>query len=314
MSLDLRLVVGRRWLKLLEREAAAPDGLSADYRDAYRDAYGVPVPDPTLPEDAAVCAHPETWQQAGAAAERAMDGIALLEYLEDSGHAAHDGIGAAPADEARLATLAQKLRSWFRSLIVQPDAPESEAWLPSRLEYQFGCSATDGSGEQVMRAEEYFHGTLDWHALDRMPPGSRLGDAPIPPADPDRRVHTFVPTEVTYEGMPRTRWWAFEDGRTNFGDVRPDTTDLGKLLLMEFALVYANDWFVLPYTMDIGRVAEVQGIAVTSRSPTCSASGSGSSRFALPVPTGGNGGCSPPASRTPSRGHPSRALCCSRPQ
>jgi hypothetical protein len=46
--------------------------------------------------------------------------------------------------------------------------------------------------------------------------------------------------------------------------VRPDTTDLGKLLLLEFALVYANDWFVLPYPMDIGTVAEIKGIAVTN--------------------------------------------------
>jgi hypothetical protein len=64
--------------------------------------------------------------------------------------------------------------------------------------------------------------------------------------------------------MPNTRWWAFEDRRTNFGEVRPDTTDLGKLLLMEFGLVYANDWFVLPYTLPIGRVAEVKGIAISN--------------------------------------------------
>jgi hypothetical protein len=264
LSLDLRLAVGRRWLKLLEREAAAPGGLSADYRGAYRNKYKVPVPDPALKEHAGICAHAETWQQAGAAAERAMDGIALLEYLGDPAHKAHDGVGAALPDEPKLAALAGKLRDWFRSLIVQPGSPEQEAWLPPRLEYQFGCSATDPGGEQVLRAEEYYQGTLDWYALDRMPPGSRLGDAPVPPADPDRRVHTFIPTEITYEGMPHTRWWAFEDRRTNFGDVRPDTTDLGKLLFMEFALVYANDWFVLPFTMDIGTMAEVKGIAVTN--------------------------------------------------
>ena len=34
--------------------------------------------------------------------------------------------------------------------------------------------------------------------------------------------------------------------RTNFGDVKPDTTDLAKLLLIEFGLVYANDWFLDP--------------------------------------------------------------------
>lgn len=264
LSLDLRLAVGRRWLKLLRREAAAAGGLSADYRDAYRTRYKVPVPDPTRAEDAAVCAHVEAWQEAGAAATRAMDGIALLEHLAVPGSQAHDGIGAAPTDEPKLTALAGRLGDWFRALIEQPDSAEHEAWLPSRLEYQFACSARDAGGELVMAAEEYYQGTLDWYALDRSPAGTGLDAAPRPPAAPDRRIHTFIPTSIAFEGMPNTRWWALEDRRTNFGDVRPDTTDLGKLLLMDYALVYANDWFVLPYTMDMGTVAEMKGIAVTN--------------------------------------------------
>ena len=58
----------------------------------------------------------------------------------------------------------------------------------------------------------------------------------------------MLPTQVTFNGMPNTRWWEFEDGRTNFGDIKPDTTDLAKLLLIEFGLVYANDWFLIPFT------------------------------------------------------------------
>jgi hypothetical protein len=63
--------------------------------------------------------------------------------------------------------------------------------------------------------------------------------------------------------MPNTRWWAFEDGKTNFGEVKPDTTDLAKLLLMEFGLVYANDWFLVPSTIPAGSVVKLRGIAVT---------------------------------------------------
>ena len=64
--------------------------------------------------------------------------------------------------------------------------------------------------------------------------------------------------------MPNTRWWAFEDRKTNFGDIDASTTDLAKLLFMEFALVYANDWFVIPYTLPVGSIAAVRGFVVTN--------------------------------------------------
>jgi hypothetical protein len=134
-----------------------------------------------------------------------------------------------------------------------------DAWLPSRLEYGFAVSAP----EVVLRAEEYHHGNLDWWALDR-DGEPRLGDLAQPAVPVDRRVQTFIPTSVVFDGMPSTRWWQFEDRRTNFGQMSPDTTDIGKLLLMEFALVFANDWFVLPWTLPVGTMASVQGVAVTT--------------------------------------------------
>jgi hypothetical protein len=77
-------------------------------------------------------------------------------------------------------------------------------------------------------------------------------------------TRSFIPAPVRFNGMPDTRWWAFEDGKTNFGDIKPGTTDLAKLLLIEFGLVYANDWFVFPYTVPTGSVLNVRGLAVTN--------------------------------------------------
>ncbi|HTO94240.1 MAG TPA: hypothetical protein VMM80_07690, partial [Bacteroidota bacterium] len=270
LSLDLRLVVARRWMKLLAREAARPGGLSADYRGAYLGQYPVNVPDPTLKTDALVCAHTGAWQMAGSAAGRLMDGIALLEHIALPGGAATDGIAVAGGDGPKLNSLASHLRDWFQSLILQPGSPAGDAWVPERLEYQFGISAQDGvslpdGGEEiVMRAEGYYQGRLDWYALERDPAESRLGTPPMPMKKPERIVQTFIPGSVVFDGMPDTRWWAFEDRRTNFGDVKPDTTDLGKLLLLEFALVYANDWFTFPLGLPVGTLSEVKGIAVTN--------------------------------------------------
>ncbi len=270
LSLDLRLSVGRRWMKLLDREASRPGGLSADYRSAYLSLYNVKVPDPTQKADALVCAHPDVWQMAGAAAARLMDGIALIEHISAPGGSATDGIAVTGGDGPKLVALAGRLQSWFNGLILQPPAPEKDAWVPERLEYQFGVSAQDGVSlpdgghELVMRAEEYYQGHLDWYALERHPEETRLGTPPVPLKTPERNINTFLPAGIVFDGMPDTRWWAFEDRRTNFGDVKPDSTDLGKLLLMEFALVYANDWFVLPYTLPVGTLSEVKGIAVSN--------------------------------------------------
>ena len=63
--------------------------------------------------------------------------------------------------------------------------------------------------------------------------------------------------------MPNSRWWEFEDGSTDFGDINAETTNLAKILLAEFALVYSNDWFVIPYTVPAGSMSEVKGILVT---------------------------------------------------
>src|SRR4030095_7404546 len=116
-------------------------------------------------------------------------------------------------------------------------------------------------------AEEYYHGRLDWYNLSIVPNANGLGvpDDPGPPElPPDLPPQTFIPVPVVFDGMPNTRWWSFEDRRTNFGDIKPDTTDLSKLLLMEFGLIYANDWFMVPVTLPVGSIANVKGLMVTN--------------------------------------------------
>jgi hypothetical protein len=264
-SLDLRLALGRRWRKMLAKAAspATPPAarLSADYWPAYRQQYAVGVPDPNAAADAAICAHADVWQQVGAAAERAMDGYALLEHIDEGG-AATDNIAGAAADAAKLAALAERLHEWLATLVEQPTDPTRDSWQPERFEYRFACAAPDGVAGFHAAADEYYTGHLDWYSLDR---DTTRSDRAAPPGpQPALSASTFIPTSLVFSGMPNTRWWEFEEQRTNFGRVTPDTTDLGKLLLLEFGLVYANDWFVFPYTLPLGSIAGVKGIALTN--------------------------------------------------
>jgi hypothetical protein len=68
---------------------------------------------------------------------------------------------------------------------------------------------------------------------------------------------------VVFRGMPDSRWWNFEDAVTNFGQLDADHVDLAKLLVMEFALVYGNDWFSVPVPTPVGSLERVTTLVVT---------------------------------------------------
>ena len=86
MSLDLRLVMGRYWLKLIAD--------IADYHAEFLAAYPITAPDPEDPADADRAAHPESWQGFATVAGRRMDGGALYLHLtETPGAHPWDGVG-----------------------------------------------------------------------------------------------------------------------------------------------------------------------------------------------------------------------------
>jgi len=263
VSLDLRLLMGRQWLKMLEKDM----GQLVDFlvvATEFIARYPIHSPDPTQQEDAVYCAHPEAWSTFEAAAgPRRMDGAKLYLHLnDDPANRASDGIGAVAGHEDRVDGVAARFLAWFEKLIFQPAT--SDAWVPPRMEYQFSCSAPEASGEKVLTAEEYYHGHLDWYNVDIDDEVPSLGEGSSEPELPVPSTQVVLPTPVSFDGMPNTRWWAFEDGRTNFGDVKPDTTDLAKLLLIEFGLIYANDWFLVPYALPAGSVVHIKGMAVTN--------------------------------------------------
>jgi len=252
ISFDLRLLIGRRWLKLL---GAVPP--LRHLRQAYVEAYPIGLPDPAADADTARVSHPEVWSQLQAVAGRRMDGYLLYRHLVDGGHA-FDGIPAPAPFRPQLDQLGMRLVRWFDGLIDQPAGDAS--WDPRRLEHRFSVAAADpGGGETVLTAPEYPGGELDWHAFSLDP------DHPLGGADPTSTPlnRTVFPAPVRFSGMPLPRWWAVEDGRTNFAAVRPDSTDLTRLIFLEFALVFSNDWFQLPCDLPAGTVAAVAGLAVT---------------------------------------------------
>lgn len=259
ISLDLRLIMGRHWTKML---AKVDPALKADYIRHYP----IYSPNPEDRKDVYYCSNPHSWRKYEATVNRHIDGKKLYDDIIKDSNQHVSTVGADPGFHTDLIALGERFAKWFNKLFYQPQAETSnDAWLPSNLEYQFACSAPKNSGEKVFSAKEYYHGHLDWYNFSIDSDKSTLGDVAATPLLEGFNtpiIRSFIPTPIQFDGMPNSRWWSFEEGKTNFGDIKPDTTDINKLLLIEFGLVYANDWYLLPFTLPAGSIANIRGMSV----------------------------------------------------
>ena len=256
VGLDLRLMMGRRWAKLMNDHISPPP-----VRQTIIDRWPVDLPDPSTETDATLVANPDVWATMQAVAGRSMDGYELYVHLKGGGHS-YDGTSGVPNHwKQELDKLNNRFITWFEGLIAQPGAG-AEAYDPTRLEHRFSLGVPESTGETVLAAAEYPGGELDWHDFSYDRSGTTLGTS-SGPATAVSVTRTVIPGPVTYAGMPNPRWWMFEDGKTDFGAVTADSNDLIKTLFLEFALVFSDDWFSVPCDLDRGTLARVDGLVFT---------------------------------------------------
>jgi hypothetical protein len=160
----------------------------------------------------------------------------------------------------RVLAAANEFLVWWRRLVAEPRAAR-DAWKSSRLEHAFAVQADLPEGRVVLTADEYPGGRLDWHAF-RAGTEDDLGP-PARPRPADELVRTLLPAPVRYRGMPADRFWEIEDSAIRFGGLASGRTDLARLILAEFGLTYANDWFVIPIDLPVGSIARVTALTVT---------------------------------------------------
>lgn len=199
---------------------------------------------------------------------RLLDGAKLLSDVASGAHATAVAAfpGLTPAEVADLTAAGEDLLAWFRRAYQFPEGLDDDAWVPRFLEYQFACEARGSeSAPAVLASDQYANGRLDWFAFDvdtsSAAPTTSPSDAAIPAA-PDHAL-SFIPAPVAFSGMPNPRYWEFESRRTEFADIDANTTDVAKLLMVEFALIYSNDWCVIPYVVEVGSVNSLPGLLVT---------------------------------------------------
>jgi hypothetical protein len=257
--LGLRAEAGLTFLRLL-----AGEGATAPVQ-AYRDRYGIAASGAEAAGD-----DPATSRFRSVVAGRVPDGDALYQDLSAAlgpqGERQGAPLPAAPpiaaADEPRVQRAARAWLAWYAAQGFS-SAAGTTPWIPSRMEYEFAVAARTPTAEVVLSAPEYLQGELDWDAFV-VAPGATLG-TPAPAAAPAPPPARVVPAPVRYRGMPSPRLWELEDARVDYGavDTTLDQKSIAQMLLVEFALVFSNDWFSVPVVLDVGSVCRVVSLAVT---------------------------------------------------
>jgi hypothetical protein len=254
---DFRLAAeaGLQLLRMIDRQLRDPRK-SDDYRKRFLREY--PLREPDDPDDLDAGSR----RFLAVAARRVPDGSRMYADFQVA-------LGEDPQlprkppingnDQVGVLAAIREWYEWCEGLFSEP-APGQSAWDAGRMEYSFAT----GSGDLVLDAREHDGGHLDWYSFVRHGAGSAtLGQ---PPAGRKPKVfgRTAIPTPVSYPGMPAPRWWEIEDSRVDFGTVAAAPSELLKLVLIEFATVYGNDWFSVPLdAMDVGSLCEIDSVTVT---------------------------------------------------
>jgi hypothetical protein len=235
-----------------QSSVATPEAVIAAFRTSFPIA--ATSPDPTY-------APPDALRFRSIAAGRVTDGEALYASARAvaAGQTPTIPLPAAASNPGMAAVISSFLA--FRgSLFSEPTT--DNPWQSQNLDYEFALGSPGTDETITLEAPEFPGGHLDWYSFsldETVPAGTQAPtEAQAPPATqtPPAQVSTttfdFLPNQVVFRGMPDSRWWNFEDAVTDFGQLDVEHVDLAKLLVMEFALVYGNDWFWVPIPIQVG--------------------------------------------------------------
>lgn len=231
--------------------------------------YGLEIPDTAFLAKNARHIDPkgESWQTLFA--KRALDGRRLAEALRKK--TVNGALQNLPDNWTFTDVAAAKLACetwlhWYDAQVSEPTPTLTSAWVQSRQEYAMTLSAqmnkdNNTTSSITLAAEEYTGGHLDWYSFDAVSQPS-LGNATS--AIPSKTVpfRPLLPTPARYPGMPVDRYWEFEDARVNLGSLEAGPTDLTRLLLAEYALVFGTDWFMIPIELPIGSLFRIKKLTV----------------------------------------------------
>jgi hypothetical protein len=252
-KLRLAAESGQQFLRLLDQQP-----ISLQLRDKYHEAF---IREFSFLPEQRTNLDPDSRTYFDLVATRVPDGRRLyIAFHSTTGGeiVLPPSLGIEQTDLAEVRQAARVWLRWFETIFSEPEIDAS--WLPERMEYAFSVGAGFSDREQVLTAPEYYEGHLDWYAFDANSE-VKLGGATDQAFTSVPR--TAIPAPASYPGMPAARFWEFEDAQVNLAAADAGPTDLLRMLLIEFAVNYGNDWFVIPVELDVGCLYRTRSLIIT---------------------------------------------------
>ena len=290
-TLKERVKLGKQWLHMLQRagvtyNATGPGTLFdfATFKAFFLDIVNHPsthysfdtvaVIDPsddtaTILQKAKRITRSQEAQYLKLISGRKVDGAKIMAALTNDPqvfNSIDQGVTQFPFIEA----VGQQYLDWVHDLYEVPASTTDNCWDEESFTYQAEVSSPQENEQgiavsnRVLKLRDHSDDHLDWYAFDEKE-ADQTDDMAVP--NPSERVEpgetmTLIPTTGSFPGMPATRWWEFEEGAFNIAGEDLAATDTVKAVLAEFALVYQDDWFMLPKVVPVGATAKVRGIVV----------------------------------------------------
>lgn len=268
LSLDLRVELGRYWLRLLKHKL--PPGKANAAIKTFKATPLLHFRMPATETTEAQAAHAATLvnrpyvQMLGALSNgRALDGWQLFRQLQTQ-----KASNFLPHADGAVDQLGEDFKKWVTDNFPPLEQSARSGWNASRLEYQFDCAAAKGAATPtILRVPEHDGSRLDWHTFeqnsDAPSPVHPDLTQPMPHTEPVHRTAMLLPRAVSFPGAPRNRWWEMEDRTIDLTNLRPSATDPAQLVLAEFALLFSNDWLSVPLDVPAGSFNRLSSLVAT---------------------------------------------------
>ncbi len=136
---------------------------------------------------------------------------------------------------------------------------EHASWQSNELSHKFRLTSSARTSREpklILHADDYRSGKLDWYSFAAENDRVKLDNV-----SSDDIAFNSTPNRIAISGLS-PRWWAFEDEAIDLNLVDVTQQDLIKILLLEFILIYGDDWFIAPLTFPLGNIAGIKSMVV----------------------------------------------------